>query len=562
MDFNKTLDKCVIITTINAPTPTILKHISNTQYDTIIVGDKKTPNTEYENIDCIYLDVSKQDELFPTISKLIPYNHYCRKNIGYLYAFTNGYKIIYETDDDNEPYDNFDQVLNTDNVSTSILSETSCNWINVFKYFTNNSHIWPRGLPLSLIKNTPNYSIKSCKITPSIINGLVENDPDVDAIFRLTCIHENDIKWMKNRSVVIDNKNLCVFNTQNTFWLNPKLFVSMLIPTSVSFRYCDILRGIISNIILKKTNNYMKYISPNVVQNRNEHNLIDDFKSEHEMYVHNENILSYIEDNTESKLQCLYLIQSKGNMPEIYSEIKNKKEYILLSYKDDTPDTTIFLPKSTWATGRNKLREHALNLPKKYDYYIFLDEDVLLENNMTFCDFEEYLNKYRPFIGNPFLEKYYVGRTTNHNVTTTIWFDGLCNAFSNDAFNSNLIFPYFDYFDNRSLYISQYAMIILCSLYGMEVVVFKDICCSNLDHSAYPKDNIFNEARQYIINNVVKNDKVINDKEWDDHSRLIKKDISSIYVSDLLLTIYNNLLQHKVITNNDVEVLMEWLKYF
>jgi hypothetical protein len=39
------------------------------------------------------------------------------------------------------------------------------------------------------------------------------------------------------------------------------------------------------------------YTSPNVIQNRNEHNLIDDFKSEYEMYIHNENILNYINKN-------------------------------------------------------------------------------------------------------------------------------------------------------------------------------------------------------------------------------------------------------------------------
>jgi hypothetical protein len=43
------------------------------------------------------------------------------------------------------------------------------------------------------------------------------------------------------------------------------------------------------------------YISPNVTQIRNEHNLMSDFKSEYEMYIANEDILTYIEvdvDNT------------------------------------------------------------------------------------------------------------------------------------------------------------------------------------------------------------------------------------------------------------------------
>uniref|UniRef100_A0A6C0E971 Uncharacterized protein n=1 Tax=viral metagenome TaxID=1070528 RepID=A0A6C0E971_9ZZZZ len=293
-------DKCIIITTINKPTETILKHINNTEYDVIIVGDNKTPD-DYKKLNCIYLDIPSQKKLLPELSELIPYNHYGRKNLGYLYAVKKGYKMIYETDDDNIPYDNFDSILQYTN--SQMISEKNSLWINVFKYFTNNAHIWPRGLPLSLLKNEPNYLIQDTDKKPSIINGLVENDPDVDALFRLICNHQNSIEWDKNKSILIDNKNVCVFNTQNTFWLNPELFICLLIPCSVSFRYCDILRGIINNIILKKTDNYMMYTSPNVVQNRNEHNLISDFKSEYEMYIHNENILNFIEGNT-SDITC------------------------------------------------------------------------------------------------------------------------------------------------------------------------------------------------------------------------------------------------------------------
>jgi hypothetical protein len=301
-------DKCIIITTINKPTETILKHINNTEYDVIIVGDNKTPD-DYKNLNCIYLDISSQKKLFPELSELLSYNHYCRKNLGYLYAIKKGYKIIYETDDDNIPYDNFDNVLQYNNIQ--MITEQNNKWINIFKYFTNNAYIWPRGFPLSLLKNNTNYLIQDTDKTPSIINGLVENDPDVDALFRIICNHQDAIQWEKNKCILINNINMCVFNTQNTFWLNPELFICLLIPCSVSFRYCDILRGIINNIILKKTNNYMMYSSPNVIQNRNEHNLISDFKSEYEMYIHNENILNFIENNTEnitSVKELLYFI--------------------------------------------------------------------------------------------------------------------------------------------------------------------------------------------------------------------------------------------------------------
>jgi hypothetical protein len=311
-------EKCVIITTINEPSETVLKHINNPEYDVIIVGDKKTPDS-YKNLNCIYLDVPSQKRLFPELSEMIPYNHYCRKNLGYLYAIKKGYKIIYETDDDNVPYDNFDNVLKFDNLT--MITETDNHWINIFKYFTNNAYIWPRGYPLSLLKKPTTFMIENTNKHPAIINGLIENDPDVDALFRIICNHQHTIQWEKNKRIMINNKNMCAFNTQNTFWLNPELFMCLLIPCSVSFRYCDILRGIINNIILKKTDNYMMYTSPNVVQNRNEHNLINDFKSEYEMYIHNEKILEYIENNT-------------NNIENNTNNIENVKDLLLTIYNN------------------------------------------------------------------------------------------------------------------------------------------------------------------------------------------------------------------------------------
>jgi hypothetical protein len=302
-------DKCVVITTINGITNAIQKHI-NSEYDVIIVGDIKTPNVfalesppnnYYEKTDavkqtllekrCVYLDVALQNSLFDNLSKLIPFNHYGRKNLGYLYAILQGYTIIYETDDDNIPNKDFDR-FPTDVVE---LEDTSNVWINIFKYFTNGAHIWPRGYPLSLVKSKPIFITNKTDISPSIITGLVEGDPDVDAIFRLTQISEVD--WKKDTAVIISNKNVCVFNTQNTFWTDPSIFASMLLPCSVTFRYCDILKGIITNIVLKWTNKRLMYTSPNVVQIRNEHNLIKDLESEQPMYISNENILDFIEND-------------------------------------------------------------------------------------------------------------------------------------------------------------------------------------------------------------------------------------------------------------------------
>ena len=303
--------KCVIITTINPPSETVLKHISNKDYNTIIVGDNKTPSEEYLKLDCIYLDVNSQKKLFPELSKLIPYNHYCRKNLGYLYAIKKGYEVIYETDDDNIPNTDFDSSLSRlDKKNTLLVKQTNSQWINIFKFFSEDNvnvwlrglplseiHIWPRGLPLSQAYRIPEFTIESTNIQPSIVNGLVENEPDVDAIFRLTNSHKN-IHWNADQDVIVDNVNICPFNTQNTFWIDKDIFVCLLIPSSVSFRYCDILRGIITNIILKKVNKNLMFVTPNVIQNRNQHDIFQDLQSEIEMYKHNEYIADIIEKDT------------------------------------------------------------------------------------------------------------------------------------------------------------------------------------------------------------------------------------------------------------------------
>ena len=71
------MKKCVIITTVNKPTKAIRKFIE-TNYDVIIVRDKKTPE-DYHKFNCIFLDLESQKSLFPAFYKLLPFNSYARK---------------------------------------------------------------------------------------------------------------------------------------------------------------------------------------------------------------------------------------------------------------------------------------------------------------------------------------------------------------------------------------------------------------------------------------------------------------------------------------------------
>jgi hypothetical protein len=244
------------------------------------------------------------------------------------------------------------------------------------------------------------------------------------------------------------------------------------------------------------------------------------YKTEYKSY------LSY--SNTIKSQQCwkeilykptfLYLIQAADILPKKYDYLRNK-DFILLSYKENTIDTKIFFPNSTWTTGRNKLREYVLENNLLYDYYILLDEDVEFINHSQkdgFENFEKLLKIYSPDIANPNYFDY--PYKNNSNVVKTIWYDGIYNAFSYDIFTKNIIFPYIDKFDCDSWWISQYIMIIICSFYNIDVFVFNDLQISNINHSNYPKgDLIFKEVELYVFNTIL-NTKIIN---WDHNKKCI-----------------------------------------
>ncbi|MGU9977814.1 MAG: hypothetical protein ACNYNY_03905 [Candidatus Oxydemutatoraceae bacterium WSBS_2016_MAG_OTU14] len=54
-----------------------------------------------------------------------------------------------------------------------------------------------------------------------------------------------------------------------------------------------------------------------------------------------------------------------------------------MSYKEDTSDTTIYAPDTTWAGGRNRLYQYVKDNNLLYDYYVFMDEDVILKKTKS-----------------------------------------------------------------------------------------------------------------------------------------------------------------------------------
>jgi hypothetical protein len=203
--------KWIVVTTVNSPTEAIVKisALAKKGWSVVVVGDKKTPeNWNYENI--TYLSVSKQQELFGELASITPHNHYCRKNLGYLYAIMHGANCILETDDDNIPY--FEFGLNVSE-KQKIRLVSGARWINIYKYFTPEL-IWPRGIPLDEIQSIGEIGISEVEDTYPIQQYLADKDPDVDAVYRLTM--NKDVTFERAITIGLEKESWVPFNSQNT----------------------------------------------------------------------------------------------------------------------------------------------------------------------------------------------------------------------------------------------------------------------------------------------------------------------------------------------------------
>ena len=253
-----------------------------------MVGDKKTPS-DWSLENCEYLSPDRQLELGYDLAKILPWNSYGRKNIGYLFAIESGAKIIYETDDDNEPIGQL-EYNNPENILTSLTS--SQNSLNVYSYF-GHPEIWPRGFPLEQIAYSSQYEVCApthCKI--GIEQGIVNNAPDVDAIFRLT--QDKIVEFPNQLPCYLPKGIFCPFNSQNTF-IHPVSYFTLYIPSIISMRVSDIWRGYIAQKLIWSEGANLIFSGPNAIQYRNEHSLSHDFMLEIELYLKSNKLVNFLE---------------------------------------------------------------------------------------------------------------------------------------------------------------------------------------------------------------------------------------------------------------------------
>lgn len=277
--------KFIIITSIFAPNVVIEKFSKLEDWQLIVVGDKKTP-TDWQHEGVIYLGPEDQQALGFAVLANLPWNHYCRKMVGYLYAIKQGAEYIADTDDDNEPLEGWPQLqlpMDTQNFDTL----SGQKFVNIYNYYTDK-RVWPRGFPLNKLLDDTTVEPTDGTGDVAIWQFLANEDPDVDAIYRLT--DNTPIYFNDGPRYMLDPGTVCPFNSQNTIF-RKDVFALLYLPAFVTFRFTDILRGLVAQPVLWQNDRRLGFGPATVIQKRNPHDYLRDFESEIPVYLHSEAVI-------------------------------------------------------------------------------------------------------------------------------------------------------------------------------------------------------------------------------------------------------------------------------
>ena len=285
-----------VVTSIQPPTAGVHKIAERARAQGatfLVIGDRKSPkNWACPGVD--YRSIDDQQNMHFQTAKILSENSYTRKMIGYLEAFESGAEWIRETDDDNVPYESFFE-LPPEHLQTANPDLTSP-WLNIYRHFTDR-FVWPRGFPLSLISDpstTPRINGTEVVAPPYLLQAIADGDPDVDAIYRLTAPNTSDVTFEAALPLRIPKEIWTPFNSQATTWPR-ELFPLMYLPTTCTFRMTDIWRSFVAQRLLPGLGASLIFTSATVHQERNEHDLLQDFNQEIPGYAGTEMIRETLE---------------------------------------------------------------------------------------------------------------------------------------------------------------------------------------------------------------------------------------------------------------------------
>jgi len=310
-----------VVTTIREPTEPLREMdaaVRRAGGRMVAVADAKGP-AAFPLEGALFLSFQEQSALPFSLAGLLPSGHYARKNLGYLHAMRVGADCIYETDDDNAPLPGWAPRP----AGVAAVRAEPSPWLNVYRLFSDEL-IWPRGFPLGMVADPSTHRIAQeaeVRVDAPIQQGLADGSPDVDAVWRL--VLGRDFRFRGGPSVWLPRGTWCPFNSQSTWW-RPRAYPLMYLPSFCSFRMTDIWRSFVAQRCLWEMGAGLVFHGAEVVQRRNPHDLMRDFRDEVPGYLGNETIVRLLSGTPlregdaaagENLLRCYERLSGSGFFP-------------------------------------------------------------------------------------------------------------------------------------------------------------------------------------------------------------------------------------------------------
>ena len=322
---NESCARWCVFTTINPPTAPVTQCASLRGWCVVVVGDKKSPpayKVPKGAGKVVYLDPAAQRALPYRILRLLPWNHFGRKNLGYVYAIHHGAKVILDIDDDNELLPSAKlagglapRLALLTHIRGTAHSVAVPEWhvpsgtaaFNPYPYFRMRADdatpeeearypAWPRGFPLNGVldpttRPQPRANSSTSTAWPSSRQGqpqlgciqlLADHDPDVDAIFRLSRRLPQSF-GERQALLTLPAGTMAPFNAQ-ALLVARAAFWGLLLPVSVNGRVSDIWRSYSWQRLMWNAELGLAFSSPLIKQVRNVHSYLADLNAELPLY--------------------------------------------------------------------------------------------------------------------------------------------------------------------------------------------------------------------------------------------------------------------------------------
>ena len=263
---------CGVITTILEVNEAVVNFVKKDRdVSLVVIGDHKTNHDEWRTFQdkyhdaAVYLSPADQQSLPFSALRHVPWNHFGRKSVGFLYAIAGGCEQIYDFDDDNHlrSPEGFDKVSSWKRYELKATTNDA-HVFNPYPFFqpTNGTFIWPRGFPLQFIRDENTYTVPSQSFalddadgddfeSVAVIQSLANHDPDVDAIYRMT--RPLPISFHREETILVPPRAVYTpWNAQAVLVSEPAFF-GLLLPVTVTGRVSDIWRSYITTRLLWET---------------------------------------------------------------------------------------------------------------------------------------------------------------------------------------------------------------------------------------------------------------------------------------------------------------------